>query len=180
MSQWIAAGTVANEKRRARWEKRRKSVAKERRPRSYADPWIDAYRMPMGDGRGETWGTYLRRMTERPGWSVARLARESGVARQTIFAYISGKKTGVTVATVRAIGQALDDEPAALRAAGQLGPEVESDEELELVRTDDRLKPATKLAIIDLILERRERERVTNMAETRRIIEMMSRQDEAG
>jgi transcriptional regulator with XRE-family HTH domain len=176
MAQRIVPGSAAHAKRRERWEKRRRTVSKECRPRSYPYPWNDAYRVPMGDGAqgGETWGSYLRRMTERPGWSVARLARESGIARQTIFKWIAGRG-GVTVASVQAIAKAVDDDPTnALRAAGQVGQTVdELDEELELVRTDDRLSPETKLRIIDLILERRERERVANMAETRRIIELM-------
>lgn len=76
----------------------------------------------MGDGRStnEDWGSYLRRMTSRPGWSVARLARESNIHRGTIFKWIAGKG-GVTVASVRAIANALGDDPAnALRAAGNV------------------------------------------------------------
>ncbi|MEU0081405.1 hypothetical protein ABZY58_26185 [Micromonospora tulbaghiae] len=56
-------------------------------------------------------------MTKRPGWSVARLARESGVNRATIFGWMKGD--GVTVASVKMIARALgDDEAHALAAAG--------------------------------------------------------------
>jgi transcriptional regulator with XRE-family HTH domain len=88
----------------------------------HGDPFATAYRMPMGDGDGlETWADYLRRMTNRPGWSVARLARESGIHRATIFKWLAGKG-GVNVASVRAVAAALGDDPAnALRAAGNVG-----------------------------------------------------------
>lgn len=73
----------------------------------------------MGDASRPTedWASYLRRMTKRPGWSVARLARESGVNRATIFGWMKGD--GVTVASVKLIANALsDDEAHALAAAG--------------------------------------------------------------
>jgi len=75
----------------------------------------------MGDGTDEreTWGDYLRRMTDRPGWSVARLGRDSGIHRATIFKWISGGG-GANVASVRAIGKALGDEGGALFAAGNM------------------------------------------------------------
>lgn len=46
------------------------------------------------------------------------------------------------------------------------------DEELELVRTDASLSPDMKKRIIDLILERRERDRAASFEETRRVIEL--------
>ncbi|NBE80350.1 helix-turn-helix domain-containing protein [Micromonospora rubida] len=73
----------------------------------------------MGDASppAEDWAGYLRRMTRRPGWSVARLAREAGINKSTIFGWIKGD--GVTVASVKAIAKALgDDEAHALAAAG--------------------------------------------------------------
>jgi transcriptional regulator with XRE-family HTH domain len=129
----------------------------------------------MGDGQArEDWAGYLRRMTSRPGWSVARLARESNIHRGTIFKWISGKG-GVNVSSVTAIAQALGDDPAnALRAAGAVAPEVDrTDEEIELVRTDPRLDPEMKIRIVDMIIDRREREREAALAETRRLIELM-------
>jgi transcriptional regulator with XRE-family HTH domain len=133
----------------------------------------------MGDGRSdvEGWGAYLRRMTKRPGWSVARLAREAQIHRATIFKYINGEKTGVTVATVTAIAKALGDDPAnALRAAGTVAPDVEPvDEELELVRDDPGLTPEMKVRIVNLIMERRERSRAAELEETRRVIDLFKR-----
>lgn len=77
----------------------------------------------MGDGQEarETWAEYLRRMTDRPGWSVARLARDSGIHRATIFKWMAGKG-GTTVASVQAIATALGDtDGAAMRAAAGSG-----------------------------------------------------------
>jgi len=73
----------------------------------------------MGDAskQPDDWASYLRRMTKRPGWSVARLARESGINRATIFGWMKGD--GVTVGSVKIVAQALgDDEGHALAAAG--------------------------------------------------------------
>lgn len=78
----------------------------------------------MGDGSVETWGAYIKRMVDRPGWSVARLAREAGIHRATIFGWIKDDTPSLTVASVRAIAQALgDDIDNALRAAGSVEPE---------------------------------------------------------
>lgn len=139
--------------------------------------------MHVSDGRAqrEVWGEYLRRMTSRPGWSVARLHRESGVARQTIFKWMSPRPGGVTMASVRAIGQALDDLPGALRAAsGSLtdGPQpivvdadAVPDEEIAMVLADEHLSNPVKARIINTIFERRERDRLRRIEETRQMIE---------
>ena len=90
----------------------------------------------MGDGQSaaEDWPTYLKRMTSRPGWSVARLARESGVHRATIFGWIAGD-SGVMVANVIAVARALGDDPAnALLAAGAAEPpDPDEDENVRLI-----------------------------------------------
>lgn len=163
-----------------RWKRRRSSqntVNKKSRPPSYHDPWSGTYRVHMSDtpARGEDWSTYLRRMTSRPGWSVARLSRESHIAKGTIFKWIR-RQGGVTVASVRAIADALGDDPTnALRAAGR-APVEQIDEELELVRTDPKLSPEMKIRIIDLIMDRRARERDQSLADTRRMIEIWKQQ----
>lgn len=95
------------------------AVAKEQRPPNYRCRWSTAYRPPMGDASppAEDWPGYLRRMTKRPGWSVARLARESGINRATIFGWIKGDAP--TVTSVKIIAKALGDSEAhALAAAG--------------------------------------------------------------
>jgi AcrR family transcriptional regulator len=129
----------------------------------------------MSDGPevSEDWSGYLRRMTSRPGWSVARLAREAGVHRGTIFGYISGKKKGVTVATVRSIAQALGDDPAnALRAAGQVSGEVDEEVELILAQPVDE---DTKRAMLERLFQLRERDKRNRIEEIRFLAEQAQR-----
>lgn len=168
-------------KRRARRGKPLGRVDKQRRPPTCPDPWAVAHNVPMGDGRTrEDWAGYLRRMTSRPDWSVARLARESNIHRGTIFKWMKGQG-GVNVSSVTAIAQALGDDPAiALRAAGRVDTDAAVDEEIELVRTDPNLDPEMKVRIVTLIVERRERERSAAIAETQQLIELMKRMREAG
>lgn len=164
-------------KRRKRRGKPLGRVDKTLRPPTCIDPHSVAQTVSMGDGQArEDWAGYLRRMTSRPGWSVARLARESSIHRGTIFKWISGKG-GVNVSSVTAIAQALGDDPAiALRAAGRVDADEAVDEEIELVRSDPDLDPETKIRIVTLIVERRERERAAAIAETQRIIDFAKQQ----
>ncbi|WP_189114529.1 helix-turn-helix domain-containing protein [Pilimelia terevasa] len=129
----------------------------------------------MGDtgGGSETWADYLQRMTKRPGWSVAKLARESGIHRGSIFKWISGDR-GMTVANVVTIAKALGDDPVnALRAAAGIAAGSSDDEEINLVMTDPRLTDCIKERIVSLILDRRARERAASLEETRRMIELL-------
>jgi transcriptional regulator with XRE-family HTH domain len=77
----------------------------------------------MGDALEPTteWGRYLRRVTKRPGWNVAKLARQAGFARQTIFEWIRDGGESVTVASARRISDATgDDLDTVLLAAGNI------------------------------------------------------------
>jgi transcriptional regulator with XRE-family HTH domain len=76
----------------------------------------------MGDGQPiDDWGRYLKRMTSRPGWSIAELARRSGIHRATIFGWIKDGGESVSISSVRAVAAALEDDLAtALLAAGNL------------------------------------------------------------
>jgi transcriptional regulator with XRE-family HTH domain len=91
----------------------------------------------MNDGSSglSHWGAYLKRMTSRPGWSVARLARESGIHRATIFDWIRGSGESVTIASVRAVADTLgDDMENALRAVASLESRPSPrDEEMEMI-----------------------------------------------
>lgn len=170
---------------RTRRQKPLGRVDKKLRPPTHEEPFSVAYGGHMGDGQNrEDWAGYLRRMTSRPGWSVARLSRESGIHRGTIFKWMSNKGTaGVNVNSVKAVAAAFGDDPAnALRAAGsvEVAKDAERDEEIELVRTDPRLSPEMKIRIVTLIVERRERERQAALAETRRLIDLMSPSEEDG
>lgn len=128
------------------------SVAKEQRPPNYRCRWTSAYRAPMGDASAppEDWASYLRRMTKRPGWSVARLAREAGIHRGTIFGWMKGD--GVTVANVKAIAKALgDDEAHALAAAaGSTGSVDQLDADVRIIMrrlTDPGTSEAERILI---------------------------------
>lgn len=79
------------------------------------------YGVLVGDDEGTNpWSAYLKRYVEGPDapWSVAGLARESGVSKAQIFRWKGGKVDNVTVDRVRTIGEAvgdLDGASAALR-----------------------------------------------------------------
>lgn len=116
----------------------------------------------MDDGQAgpNDWGAYLKRMTARPGWSVARLARESGIHRATIFDWIKGGGESVTIASVRAVARALDDDlESALRAVANLESAPGSrDEEMELILSAP-VGTEMQKQMISRILELREQDR---------------------
>lgn len=153
------------------------SDAKRRRPRTYRCSSDTAYRMRVSDAStpGEDWPAYLRRMTKRPGWSVARLSRESGVHRGTIFKWIAGE-SGVTVDSVRRVALAFgDDLENAFRAAGNVDvPAAGEDEELTLIErapVDDDLKAVMR----QKLYERRERERLQRLVDLQYEIDLAKR-----
>lgn len=79
------------------------------------------------------WGRYLKEATDRDGWSVARLAREAGMDRGTIFRWISSGGERITIDSVRRIAAAIgDDLDDALRAASGLPPKDETYEDDEI------------------------------------------------
>jgi len=84
------------------------------------------------------WMRYLRGIQQRPGWSVARLARESKgkIHKSTIFRMISGETQRVAVATVRLIADIVGDpyDVAMKAAAGSLADDGDTEPE------DPRLK----------------------------------------
>lgn len=77
------------------------------------------YGVLVGDDEtANPWAAYLKRYVEGPDapWSVAGLARESGVSRAQIFRWKGGKVDNVTVESVRAIGEAVGDMEGAIAA----------------------------------------------------------------
>ncbi|SRR5690606_26064394 len=127
------------------------------------------------------WGRYLRRITSAPGWSVARLARESGIHRATIFEWIRGDGESVTIGSVRAVAAASgDDLQNALRAAANLAPATvpsggqpdEADEETELIRSAP-LGQDVKRRMLARLAELREQHRRQRL----RILEWMVTQE---
>jgi plasmid maintenance system antidote protein VapI len=179
MPQRRSAGFLSKPQARRYQKTTRMSDAKRRRPRTYRCSSDTAYRLPMSDAPapGETWAAYLRRMTKRPGWSVARLARDSGIHRATIFKWIGGD-AGVTIDSVRRVADALGDDPEnALRAAGNIERAgAATDEEVALI-----MRAPVDAQLKDLMLtrlqERRERDRKQRMEDFQQMIDIARRED---
>lgn len=110
------------------------------------------------------WGRYLRRMTDRPGWSVAELARRSGIARQTLFDYIRIGGESVSVGTIRRIAEALEDDfLTALLAAGNISVTGQDAQIAQIVTSG--LDPEEQAALIEYVEAVREAQRVAMKAE---------------
>lgn len=135
------------------------------------------YRVHMSDGSdrepASEWAAYLRDITDRPGWSVARLARDSGLHRSTLFRWLEGN-TGktVTLRSVQLIAKAAgDDLQTALRAAGgvlqQTADEADDlDLEIRMIEKSD-LPGDVKAAMIREAIRLRDRQ----LAERRAFVE---------
>ena len=112
------------------WRNRRAAVARLRPMMSYVRRSHVPYGVHVSDASRSAeasrpdpgqWGRYLSDLVSRPGWSVARLARESGIHRSTIFRWMSGEVRNVSSNSVRLIAKASgEDEPAAFRAASEV------------------------------------------------------------
>lgn len=87
-----------------------------------------------------TWAAYIRQVTERPGWSVARLAREAQVSTARIWDWINGKSArgAIMVVNVLKVAAAVGDDPmSALRAAAELLPEQAPEDDVMLILRSD-------------------------------------------
>jgi transcriptional regulator with XRE-family HTH domain len=159
-----------------------RAVSKGRRFGTYRSSPASTYRLLVSDASPppqpvEDWPGYLRRMLKRDGWTVQRLADESGVNRSRLFKYLAGE-SGVTVDTVRRIAFALGDDPNnALRAAaGTGGSTGERDEEMELIARapiDDDMKEQMRRKLT----EWRERQRQARLTDLQDMIELARRSD---
>jgi transcriptional regulator with XRE-family HTH domain len=138
--------------------------------------------MSDGDQGKSAWARYIKAATERPSWNVAKLARQSGIHRATIFRWMKGEGGNVTVDSVRRIAFALGDDPdAALRVAGDLvstppPPADDQDEEITLIMrapVDDDLKQD----MVRRLRERRERERQARIADLQDMIDVAKRSE---
>jgi transcriptional regulator with XRE-family HTH domain len=115
------------------------------------------------------WAAYLRGLIDREDWSVARLARESGVNRSTIFRWLKGQG-GLTIVSVQRIAEGAGaDLDTAMRAAGAvLGPPSVEDDEMRAV-IESNVSERQRERIIASIRARRARE----LEQTRVLIEML-------
>ncbi len=86
---------------------------------------------------------YLKGIQERPGWSIAKVARESGgrISKATLFRLMAGdNKKGATIEIVRLIAQIVGDDPDTVlaRVAGSLDDETH-DPRLEGLDPNDEI-----------------------------------------
>lgn len=145
-------------------------------------PYRVHMRNTSGPGRGG-WATYVTAAREHALVSKAELARRVGIDRGTVHRWEAGQNRPDSAEIVQRVANVLNvDLDEALAAAGlrpgveaPAQPTVDHDEELELVRTDPRLTDDEKVRIIQVILERRERDKRASIEETRRIIELFRR-----
>lgn len=129
-------------------------------PHNYAGPTV----IHVVDG-GDAWSAYLKRMTSRPGWTVARLAKESNIARSSLYKWLSEGAQAITIDSVYRIADALgDDRENALRAAGNIP--VGRDEEVDLILAAN-ITEREKAAMIDRLMQRREEERQRRLDDLR-------------
>src|SRR4051812_43937066 len=77
----------------------RDHVERRRRSEPFRLRWTGPTVLHVVDA-GDAWSAYLRRMVDRPGWSVARLARESGLHRSAIFKWLAEGAEGITLRSV--------------------------------------------------------------------------------
>lgn len=112
----------------------------------------------MGDTAhpGGTWGAYVEALSQRRGWNTTKLAKESGIARATLYKWRTGKG-GVTVDLVVRLAQTAGDDPEiALRAAGgRLVNEAEDPQLADIYASD--LSEAEKQELVEYVLEERRR-----------------------
>lgn len=130
----------------------------------------------MGDTShpGGTWGAYVEALSRRPGWTTTRLAKESGIARATLYKWRTGKG-GVTVDLVVKLAETAGDDPeTALRAAGGRLVTETDDPQLAAIYAAD-ITDAEKRELVDFVLE--ERRRLEESLQ--RQIRMATRQREA-
>lgn len=116
-------------------------------------------------------------MTDRPGWSVAELARRSGLSRAAIFDWLKGGRgKSITIASVNAVADALgDDRRNALLAAAGLTETPERDPEVDLILASD-WSEERKVEMIERLMRRREEQRRERLADLRFLL---GEQDEA-
>lgn len=101
-------------------------------------------------------------MTRRPDWSVARLAREAGIAKSTIFLWMKSGAGNITIEAAFRVADALGtDRGEALRAASGLAT-LERDEALELILASDR-SDSVKAQMIERVMRRRAEDRSRQM-----------------
>lgn len=120
---------------------------------------------------------YLKGIQERPGWSIARVARESGgrVSKATLFRLMAGEnKKGATIEIVRLVAEIVGDDPDTVlaRVAGSLVDDDEHDPRLEgLDRSDEVVREIMSREGVDEVW------RTFALERRRQILELRRQQD---
>lgn len=104
--------------------------------------------------RPTAWMKYLRGIQDRPGWSIARLARESkgAISRSALFEMMNGTTRRISVDVVRLIARIVGDNPDEVlkTVSGSVTGLPEADPRLEgLDPNDDVVKNILSLDIDD-------------------------------
>jgi transposase-like protein len=154
-----------------------KGVGKRRRHQPYPRRWTDVYVLAVGNGgQVDDWGRYLREMTSRPGWNVARLARDSGINRSTIHEWMRWGGKSLTVASVLAVAKGLDVDPEeALLAAGNVlyrAGHVPADEPEIAEILVSGLPEDVQQALIEAVIDERKRDQQNRLTNVRRMIRL--------
>lgn len=145
-------------------------------------PYPVHMRNTSGPGR-DTWAAYIQAAREHARLTKTELARRIGKDRATIGRWEDGKNRPEDANLIVRLADELGLDRDEVLAAAGLKPGVEApakptvkvDEEIELVRTDPKLDEDMKRRIITLILERRERDKVAAIEETRKLIDLFRR-----
>lgn len=153
-------------------------VGYDQRSRCYvSSSWTDYHSAMADDPVGEQRVEFLKGITSRPGWSVARLAREAGRNASTIWDWmnpnISTEK--ITVESINKIAAATGDHPLTVfRAFTGLIEEEPEDEAIGLVLQSD-LDDAEKTRMIRNIMARREQDSARRVQDTIEMIRLAQR-----
>jgi hypothetical protein len=145
------------------------------RGESFARRWAGPTVIAVINGPDE-WSAYVARVSRSPGWTPTRLARVSGIAKSSIYKWMTeGASSGLTIDSVYRIADAVGEPRAvALHAAGNLTG-TEPDPEVDLIMASNR-SDRVKAQMVDRLMARREEERRRRFAD----LEWMLRDDDRG
>lgn len=130
---------------------------------------------------------YLKGIQDRPGWSIARVARESGgrISRATLFRMMTGETKRASIDSVRLVAAIVGDDPDAVLAmvAGSLLEVDAGDPRLEGLDPNDRVvRHIMSLDNIDeemraMMLDRRRQQIAERDVQDLRELEFWTRRD---
>lgn len=165
---------------------RRQTVARQRRIAVYTRRIDATYRVHVSDAypteAANEWAHLVRRITDRPGWSVARLARDSGIHRSTIFRWIRGDVQNLTLDSIRLVAEAGEvDFLEALRVAATLvapdaAQRLERDEGEQII-LNSNATVAQKKMMLDRYHRKLEEIRHAALEDLREQVELLRRHD---